>query len=278
MRKNNCTHIDRLLAMSTSSSPLNLRRQHSAPTSGGSGSAVAASGGSSSSFSASSPSAADESRRQAEATRKRFGVVEQAQALRRMKSAGAAPGRRATPSSVSKAVRAPFFNSRGQSRNRFRVKLGAYKKVQLKQLEKFRSQARSGAWASVHHAHFDWYCFPIEDGSQPRYNVLADDVAELSADDEWVERYLETVEIVTRAWGWDIRSHGPVEVKAKGMGWTNWDVRLAKMIRSLWIFGRKNEMESLQEFANFVKPRRGLRYGSICLDEVYDMRLDEEEE
>ena len=226
--------------MSTSSSPLNLRRQHSAPTSGGSGSAVAASGGSSSSFSASSPSAADESRRQAEATRKRFGVVEQAQALRRMKSAGAAPGRRATPSSVSKAVRAPFFNSRGQSRNRFRVKLGL--------------------------------------GSQPRYNVLADDVAELSADDEWVERYLETVEIVTRAWGWDIRSHGPVEVKAKGMGWTNWDVRLAKMIRSLWIFGRKNEMESLQEFANFVKPRRGLRYGSICLDEVYDMRLDEEEE
>ena len=93
------------------------------------------------------------------------------------------------------------------------------------------------------------------------------------ADGEWLERYLETVELVTRACGWDIRSATAIDPKTKGMGWTNWDVRLAKMIRSLWLFGRKLEMESLQAFALFVKPRRGLSYGRICLDEVYDMRL-----
>ena len=229
------------------------------------------------------PTAGDEARRQMAATERRFGpapigskVKKLAQSLRRQRSADDLDltADRYTQSQASKAVRPAFFCSRGQSRNRNRVALDAYKATQLKQLDTFRAQAAGGRWASIHHAHYDWYCFPIEDGSQPRFNVFADDVSEMLADDEWLERYLETVELVARAWGWDIRSATTISPPAKGMGWTSWDVRLAKMIRSLWLFGRKNEMESLQAFALFVKPRRGLSYGRICLDEVYDMRLE----
>ena len=43
------------------------------------------------------------------------------------------------------------------------------------------------------------------------------------------------------------------------------------MIRSTWLFGAKEEMQSLQRYAVFLKPRGGLRYGSINLDEVYFM-------
>ena len=172
-------------------------------------------------------------------------------------------------------VRPPFFNSKGRTRNLQRANLAAYKTVQLQQLKTFQQHAAAGNWNSIHHAHFDWYCFPIEDGSQDQYNVLADDVAEMSADDEWLERYLETIEIVARAWGWDLQASRPVSpITGRGMGWTGWDIRLSKMIRSTWIFCQKEAMESLQAFARFIKPDRGLRYGSIDLDEVFDMSLD----
>ena len=54
-------------------------------------------------------------------------------------------------------------------------------------------------------------------------------------------------------------------------GWTDWDVRLAKMIRSTFLFEQRELMESLQGFARYVKPHGGLSYGHINLDEVYFM-------
>ena len=52
--------------------------------------------------------------------------------------------------------------------------------------------------------HFDWYMWPIEDGSKVEYNVWADDVQELFADKTWRQRYLESAWLVARAWGWDL--------------------------------------------------------------------------
>jgi len=111
--------------------------------------------------------------------------------------------------------------------------------------------------------------FPIEDGSQYQYNVLEDDVKELLEDSEWLAGYKEGVQIVSKAWGWDIDARKTIE--GEGIGWTGWDVRLAKMIRSLWIFGIEDYKDSLQNFAWTVKPTGGLSYGYICLDEVLYM-------
>lgn len=117
--------------------------------------------------------------------------------------------------------------------------------------------------------------FPIEDGSQSNYNVLEDDVKELKADPEWLSNYHESVMWVARAWGWDVKEEKLIEPKESGMGWDRWDVRLAKIIRSLWIFDEKQLMTSMQKYARIVAPNGGLRYGGINLDEVLFMTLDD---
>ena len=35
------------------------------------------------------------------------------------------------------------------------------KDKQLKTLRLFRTKAEVGAWGGIHHAHFDWWMFPI---------------------------------------------------------------------------------------------------------------------
>ena len=157
------------------------------------------------------------------------------------------------------------------TRNPYRASLGQMKGVQLEQLQKFRDLAAAGRWEEIHQDHFDWYMWPIEDGRQARYNVLEDDVEELLADEQWLERYHEALALCCAAWGWDVAKARPIEPLADGQGWTDWDVRLAKMIRSLWLFGQVKERQSLQTFARSIKPHGGLRYGHINLDEVFYM-------
>jgi hypothetical protein len=50
--------------------------------------------------------------------------------------------------------------------------------------------------------------FPIEDGSQPPFNVYEADVDELAADTEWLSRYHESLQLVSAAWGWDLERGG----------------------------------------------------------------------
>jgi succinyl-CoA synthetase alpha subunit len=155
--------------------------------------------------------------------------------------------------------RPKFFNAGGATRNPYRAPLEEMKQKQLQQLQKFQQYAAAGDWQDIHAGHFDWFMFPIEDGSQHSYNVLAEDVVELLADDEWRERYYSSVQLVAAAWAWDIASSQPISPPLAGQGWTDWDVRLSKMIRSLWLFGCRAEMRSLQAFALTVKPHGGLR-------------------
>ena len=42
------------------------------------------------------------------------------------------------------------------------------KDKQLKTLRLFRSKAEAGAWGGIHHAHFDWWMFPIGEYCFPR--------------------------------------------------------------------------------------------------------------
>jgi len=179
------------------------------------------------------------------------------------------PSKRKKPGNIT--VRPKFFNSRGKSNNPHRATVEQMKKKQLRQLETFRTHAEKKKWDRIHHDHFDWFMFPIEDGSQDQFNVLAGDVQELLADEEWLSRYKESVVLVVKAWGWDVENRKEIDPLEEGMGWTHWDVRLAKIIRSLWIFGLEDYKESLQIFANTVKPNGGLYYGHICLDEVLYM-------
>jgi hypothetical protein len=139
---------------------------------------------------------------------------------------GQAQSDRGAPPELASPVRPKFFNANGAVRNPYRATLEEMKDVQLEQLQQFRDLAAAGQWEQIHRQHFDWYMWPVEDGSQSQYNVLAEDVAELLADDDWVDRYHESLALVSAAWGWDVVGARPVEPLQPGQGWTDWDIRL----------------------------------------------------
>jgi len=147
-------------------------------------------------------------------------------------------------------------------------------KDQQEQLGKFRKYANLRKWQNIHNDHYDWFMFPIEDGSKARYNVYEDDVVELMNNRKWILGYREGIQHCARAWGWNVKASTLMKPTDEEMGWTHWDVRLAKIIRSLWLFGEKELFDSMQSFAKTVKPNGGLRYGNISLDEVYHMTLE----
>jgi len=174
----------------------------------------------------------------------------------------------------TKSVRPKFFcclNS-GVTKNQNRVALNVMLKEQQDQLVKFRKYAETKKWQRIHSDHYDWFMFPIEDGSQRKYNVYQDDVTELQNNRKWILGYREGIELCVKAWGWNLKCKCMIQPPDKDMGWTHWDVRLAKIIRSLWLFGETQLLISVQEFARIVKPNMGLSYGPINLDEVFFMK------
>lgn len=133
-------------------------------------------------------------------------------------------------------------------------------------------------WSKLHDDHFDWYMFPIDDGSRVEYNVSSElHVGRLKSNVEWFAGYREGISLALSAWGWDTASARRIEPLAQGMGWTDWDVRLSKIIRSLWLFEEATLLNSLQSFAREIqaneKRGEGFFYGRINLEELLHFRL-----
>merc|ERR1712205_36627 len=117
------------------------------------------------------------------------------------------------------------------------ARLQAFKAKQLETLQVFRRCEAEGSWEKIHRGHYDWWMFPIDDGSKAEFNVTSEaDVEMLRSDAEWLEQYREAVRLGTTAWGWDTRTGKPIQPQAPGMGYRGWDVRLAKICRSLYLF------------------------------------------
>jgi hypothetical protein len=100
------------------------------------------------------------------------------------------------------------------------------------------------------------------------------DIDTLRSNPNWLSRYRESVKLVALAWGWDIDACCLVE---DGGVWDKKDVRLAKIIRSLWLFEQFDYFVSMQTFAHQINDniynKQGFRYGRICLDEILYMKL-----
>ena len=63
-----------------------------------------------------------------------------------------------------------------------------------------------------------------------RFNVYSqEDIDGLVSDDEWLPRYREAVTLMLAAWGWDAEGRTMVTDAGRDQGWSNWDVRLAKV-------------------------------------------------
>jgi len=177
-------------------------------------------------------------------------------------------------------VRPPRWVVLGIDGNPNRSTVDEFKEVQQRTLSRFRSAAAFGDWGAIHHAHYDWWMFPIDDGSREQYNVLGEsDIAELKSDAEWRAGYHESIRHVATAWGWDLEKAERIPKLSADQGWRRLglDVRLAKIIRSLWLFEEADLLRSMQVMARTVKAveKRGrpFTYGSIVLDEILHMAL-----
>ena len=147
---------------------------------------------------------------------------------------------------------------------------------QRRHLRRLISAAEKGDWDSIHCDHFDWWQFPLDDGSKGECNLKGEhDIAALLADSEWLEAYRESLRIVSRSFGWDIDHAGFVKGGPhwQDIPYSNRDVRLYKMIRSTWLFRLDDYFKSLQAFAKQVDDGEGFRFGSIELGDIYEMSL-----
>ena len=173
-------------------------------------------------------------------------------------------------------VRPPkWYKSNAGDKERVKLAVDEFHRLQAQYLDLFRAACDSGEWNRIHDRHFDWWQFPIDDGSREEFNVRSEsEVDLLRSHPDWLTGYRESVKLVAKAWGWDIEEG--VVMKDAGF-WDKKDVRLAKMIRSLWLFEQADYFQSLQRFAQYVNENqnknRGLFYGRICLDEVLYMEL-----
>ena len=148
---------------------------------------------------------------------------------------------------------------------------------QTRTLSMFREAAKHGAWNRINDEHFDWWQFPCDFGSRREFNLKSEnDIQRLKSFPDWHKQYLESILVVSRAFGWDIEKQ---EIMKTGAG--SWrpdkDIRLAKMMRSLWLFGEEPYFFSLEKFASLIHNNiykgGGFEYAGRCYDEILLMTL-----
>jgi hypothetical protein len=133
------------------------------------------------------------------------------------------------------------------------------KQTQKNHLKKLEALTQSNAWEHLreHTTHpdsgFDWWMFPTNRSSVaygPLYQMGVKDIKILKQDPEFLTSYRAGVILVTKAWGWDLELGK--DISNDKQKWTNYQVRLGKMVHSLVLFDQKDLLEGLR---NFVKTK-----------------------
>ncbi len=106
---------------------------------------------------------------------------------------------------------------------------------------------------------FDWWMFPIDRKSATHgtlYQITALEVAELKKDPVFMKNYREGVILIAQSWGWNLidRSDQTSDLQK----WTNYQVRLGKMLDSLKLFGQNDLREALIYFIDLKNIRASL--------------------
>jgi hypothetical protein len=119
------------------------------------------------------------------------------------------------------------------------------------QLDDFRSWAAAGSWWQFHHAHYDWWMFPIDQPSSYKYawTVYAGDVAVLKQDAAYIDGYLEGVRLLAASWGWNLLEHDYLPNPTPDQRWQRWPIRLHKAAQSVRLFGYEDYFDSLRQYA-----------------------------
>src|SRR5687767_12579928 len=132
------------------------------------------------------------------------------------------------------------------------VGLEKIKEKQKWQLDQFEAWAAMNQWSELHAAHYDWWMFPIDQPSSYGFawTVYEGDVLELKRDDQYLQNYLQGVELLAISWGWDLATRTYIVDPHPDQRWQHWPVRLYKCARSVQLFGFATRFESLKQYAN----------------------------
>ncbi|HEY4832069.1 MAG TPA: hypothetical protein VIH61_05855 [Waddliaceae bacterium] len=145
------------------------------------------------------------------------------------------------------------------------------KKKHSEQLKLFEEWAKAEQWGKIHAAHYDWWMFPIDNkdgGRRNEYTVSESDIEELKKDTKFMDNYRKGVELVVRAWGWELLGEKSAENKTSEQTWTKWDVRLGKMANSLRLFKQDEYLEKLRIFAKKAILGNNFNLESWVLDQL----------
>lgn len=125
----------------------------------------------------------------------------------------------------------------------------ALKDMQREQLDRFIQADAIGDYRAIHDDHYDWWMFPIDEpsGYGWAWTVGEGDVAELKEDPDYLARYRRGLELLARAWGWDLSRGEYLADPGPDQCWQHWPIRLYKATRSASLFGCQAEFESLRK-------------------------------
>lgn len=131
------------------------------------------------------------------------------------------------------------------------VGVQALKEKLSEQLQTLRNYANQGKWELIQGgaSHFDWWMFPTDrksSGQGTRYTVGPTEIDLLKNDPEFLSNYRQGVDLVAESWGWNVRAQKDASTAKKH--WTNYTIRLAKMLHSLSLFGQDDLRQSMSKF------------------------------
>jgi hypothetical protein len=135
------------------------------------------------------------------------------------------------------------------------TKVDALKNKQQDHLAKLNRLARAGHWQhlQMHTDHpdsgFDWWMFLIDRASTgygDQYRVSQRDIEALMNDPIFMKNYRNGVLLVTKSWGWDLEQRKDVTNRVQK--WTNYQVRLGKMLDSLRLFKQDDLRIAITDF------------------------------
>lgn len=145
------------------------------------------------------------------------------------------------------------------------------KKFHEAEVKYFENLAQRGCWGQLREAHFDWWLFPIDVGSNGRgntYNVRSNHVESLKQDPDFMNGLRYAAKLICAGWGWDIENKSPYKGAWKydlstnqsyerenlssreevNQAWNDYDVRLYKIVRSLRLFGEDTLADNILSF------------------------------
>jgi hypothetical protein len=135
------------------------------------------------------------------------------------------------------------------------LKITQLKLKQQEHLAKLQALALNGEWQHLqeHTLHpdsgFDWWMFPSDRKSRgygAQYQMSHSEIKLLRTDPIFMRNYREGILLVAQSWGWDLETLQ--ESANPAQKWTNYQVRLGKMLDSLRLFKQDDLRRALTYF------------------------------